>query len=135
MKDIIEKYKRLEKQMAEEKGAFNLFALSLLENSMNRWDLLISASWILDNREKELRYVVSKLQETLSAEEFAKLSRIVLIEKNSPVLDALNKTALVKHGNVEIQDKNLFGLEIKRAHIITSTKPEEPQRQFNALKP
>ncbi len=32
--------------MAAEKGAFDLFALFLREDAPNKWDLLIAADWI-----------------------------------------------------------------------------------------
>jgi hypothetical protein len=60
------------------------------------------------------------------------LSRIVLLEKGNPVLEAIHKAIRVKHGMAEIRDSVSFGVPIKYAYIITSerdnsTKSRTPQ--------
>ena len=43
--ELVERFARLETQIAQEKGDFALFALFMREEVPDRWDLMVSASW------------------------------------------------------------------------------------------
>ncbi len=122
MKEIIEKFKSIEKELSIEKGDFNLFALFLREDSANKWDLLVSADWIVQNKSESIKIIANKVQEYLEKKELVNLSRIVVIEEDNPALDVIHKTITVEHGNTEIQDSIFFGIPIKHALIITSRR-------------
>lgn len=122
MKKLIEKITAIEKQGSEEKGEYNLFALFLREDSSNKWDILVSANWIDENKEKALKYLAEKIQKALSKDELSQISRIVIIEKDNPSLPSLQQTINIEHGSAEIKDSNIFGLQIKHAFLITSKK-------------
>lgn len=132
MKQIAEKLKNLERQMADEKGPFSLFGLFLREDAPDKWDLVVSAPWIDDNKEESLAYIAESLRASLAAEELLNLSRIVLVEQNNPGLEAVQRAMHVQHGVVEIKDCNFFDLEIKSAFIITSQRLGEPVTQSTA---
>ena len=132
MKQIAEKLKNLERQMADEKGPFSLFGLFLREDAPDKWDLVVSAPWIDDNKEESLAYIAESLRASLAAEELLNLSRIVLVEQNNPGLEAVQRAMHVQHGVVEIKDRNFFDLEIKSAFIITSQRLGEPVTQSTA---
>ncbi|MEW6347490.1 MAG: hypothetical protein AB1646_00380 [Thermodesulfobacteriota bacterium] len=51
------------------------------------------------------------------------MSRIVPIPYNDPGLEAVRELAEVEHGTVELRDETFFGVDIKRAYIITSRRP------------
>lgn len=122
MKELINKFKTIEKELSDEKGEFNLFALFLREDSANKWDLLVSADWIIDNKSESLNLITKKVQEHLDNKELVNLSRIVLIEENNPALEAFHNAISAEHTSAEIQDSNFFGLQIKHAYVITSRK-------------
>lgn len=119
MKELVNKLMLIEKETSAEKGEYNLFALFLREES-NKWDILVSASWMNANKEEALKYLAQKIQTSLSKNELLLISRIVIIEENNPELPALQKAIHIEHGAVEIKDTNFFGLEIKHAFLITS---------------
>ncbi len=129
MKQIAEKLRNLERQAAEEKGPFSLFGLFLRADAPDKWDLVVSAPWIDDNKEESLSYMAESLRASLAAEELLNLSRIVLVEQNNPGLEAVQRAMHVEHGVVEIKDCNFFDLEIKSALIITSQRLGEPVTQ------
>jgi len=120
MKKLVEKFQEIERELSEERGRFNLFALFLREESANKWDLLVSADWIDEDKSDSLKVISKKVQEKLSKKEIVNLSRIVLIEENNPSLVAIQKAINVEHESAEIKDDNFFGLEIKHAFVITS---------------
>jgi hypothetical protein len=125
MKEIVEKLKRQEEIMAREKGPFDLFALFLREDAPGKWDLVIAADWVENNKELSFKYVAGIIQRALSKDELLQLSRIVLIDESNPALEAFHKAMQIEHGDAEIQDSNFFGLQIKHAHLITSRRRKD----------
>lgn len=122
MKEIIEKFITIEKELSEEQGDFSLFALFLREDAADKWDLLVSADWIMYDKSASLKIISNKVQKHLGKKELINLSKIVLIKENNPALEALHNAVEVEHGKAEIQDRTLFGLQIKHAILITSRK-------------
>lgn len=65
MKELVEKLTTIEKETSAERGEYDLFALFLREDSSNKWDILVSASWISDNKEDALKYLAKKFKKHL----------------------------------------------------------------------
>jgi len=122
MKEFAEKLKNSEVTMANEKGPFDLFALFLRDDAPGKWDLVVAADWIKNNKEESLKYIAGFVQKVLSKDEVLKLSRIVLIDEKNPALDIMQRAIDIEHGIAEIQDSNFFGLQIKHAFLITSRR-------------
>jgi hypothetical protein len=122
MKQLVDKLVLLERDISTDKGEFVLFALFLREDALDRWDLVVSAPWIEANKKEALDYLVSQLQPRLEPEELLFISRIVLIDKDNPALEAIHKSIKAEHSAVEVVNSNFFGLQIERAYIITSNR-------------
>jgi len=133
MKNLIEKLKEIEQDISKEKGDFSLFALFLREDSEDIWDLLVSSPWIEENKTEALKYLARKIQNKLSPDEIIKISRIVIIEENSPALSAIHDAISVEHGLVEAKDSIFFGLPIKHAYLITSKKLGSSRESVHGL--
>lgn len=119
---LLEEMVSIERQASREKGEFYLFALFLREESPGKWDLLVSAPWIEPDEEAALKYLSSLVQSRLATSDLFSLSKIVLIDMDNPSLEAVQNAVTVEHGNVELRDRNFFGLDIKQAYIITSKR-------------
>src|SRR5439155_10861091 len=104
MKQIIEKLAFLEHDIASEKDEFSLFALFLREDADDKWDLLASAPWLDANKRESLEYLVNQLRTRLDTKELLSLSRVVLLEKDNPALQAIHKEIKVRHGIAEVRD-------------------------------
>lgn len=122
MKQMIEKLASLERDIASEKGEFSLFGLFLREDAEGKWDLLASASWLETNQKEGLEYLVDQIRLRLNTQELLSLSRIVLLERDNPILEAIHRAIRVKHGMAEMRDNIFFGLPIKHAYLITSER-------------
>jgi hypothetical protein len=127
MKEIVDKLVRVEQEMAAEKGAFLLFAILLREDAPDVWDLVAASPWIVRDKADSLRYISDRVRSVLDADELVKLSRIVLVEPDSPALAAFQQAIHVEHGTVEIRDSNFSGLPIKHAYLITSRQDTTAQ--------
>ncbi len=122
MKDQIDRFIAIEREIAEEKGGFALFALFLREDSPNKWDVVVSAPWFGNDEKGVLDYFVKRIQSHLEPQELLNLSRIILVEPDNPGVKAVNKAVNIEHGRSEVVDTNFFGLDIKHGYIITSTQ-------------
>jgi len=120
-KTTIEKFISLEKEMADEKGGFVLFGLFLREEAPNRWDVVISAPWFGENKNEPLNFIVQKFTSKLEEQELIMLSRIVLLDPSEEfVKEVVDSVDSVEHGNLELVNYVFYGMDMKRAHIITS---------------
>lgn len=126
MREIIEKLISIEKEISKEKGSLALFALMLREDNPDRWDLLVSSPWFEKNEKKALFYSVQKLRSNLDFEEFILISRVVILRRENPVLNAIQNAIRVEHGSAEVKDCDFFGLKIKHAYIVTSKRLKYP---------
>ena len=124
MKEIVEKLKQQESNMAQDKGPFDLFALFLREDAADKWDLVVAAQWIDKNKKNALKYITEALHKSLTQSEILKLSRIAIIDESNPALEAFQRAMNIEHGMAEIKDSNFFGLQIKHMYLITSQRRE-----------
>jgi hypothetical protein len=122
MKQLAEKLVSIEQEVSSEKGEFSLFGLFLREDIENKWDLVVSASWIEPDKEYALDYLAKRLQSHLQPQELLAISRIVFVDEDSQATEAVHRAIRVEGGTAEVQDSNFFGLQIKHAYIITSKK-------------
>ena len=122
MKELLERFIFLERNLAEQRGPFALFALFLREDAQDRWDLIVAAPWIETDRRSALTLLTNQIQKSLRPEELTQLSRVVLVDENNPALEAINSAVHVEHGAADVQDGDFFGLHIRRAFIITSQR-------------
>src|SRR2546426_3521117 len=74
--ELTEKFTRLESQIAQEKGDFTLFALFMREDVPDRWDLIVSAPWLGDDKRAAVSYLVDQIKSKLGERDLTNLSRI-----------------------------------------------------------
>ena len=126
MKELIERFASTERAISDSREGFWLFALFLREDALDRWDLVVSAPWTQHDSGPALRYLAEQVNREFNPEELKVLSRIVLVDKGNPALEAINRAMHVEHGVLEVRDSTFFGLSIKHAYVITSKSPSIP---------
>jgi hypothetical protein len=122
MRELLEKFANLERNLSRDRGEFSLFALFLREDAVDKWDLIVAAPWIDDNRKEALSYITNQIQTAFSSDELSSLSRVVLVDQTNPAVEALNQAIRVHHGQNEVHDSSFFGLPIRHGYIITSQR-------------
>lgn len=129
MKAIVEKLKGLEQDLADARGAFFLFALLLREDSPNRWDLLVGADWLSDDKDAGLNFIGEGVRSRLQREEITLLSRIVVLDQENPVALAIASAVSIQHGCAYFTRCAFNGLDIAEAYVITAARPgsQSPQ--------
>lgn len=122
-KETREKLALLEREVSDEKGEFSLFGLFLREDAQDedKWDILVSALWLDADKKEGLAYLAKEIQKRLEPDELLSISRIVVLERGDPILEAIHKAVNVKHGKVELKNSNFSGVQITHACISTSS--------------
>lgn len=123
---------QIERSVAAERGPFALFALLLREEAPEKWDLVVSAPWIEENKGAALKLISDRIKNSLGASDLSVISRIVIADPSDPAVDAINRAVSVEHSAVEVKDSTFFGLQIKHAHIFASNRPTNHARQPKA---
>lgn len=126
MNEIIKKLKSLIKELENEHGPLLICALFLRDGDIDKWDIVISASWLNPTEMQSYKTVSSKLQKSLSDAELVQFSRIVILNKEDPVVSYLLGLETISNGGFkelraeELSDK--FKFTIKRAYLLRSQK-------------
>src|ERR1043165_4485760 len=121
MRDLLDRFIRIERHIAETRGSFAVFGLFLREDAPDKWDLLVAAPWLEDDSPAGLEFIAEQVQDEFNEDQLSRLSRIVVIKANNPALAAINNSIRIEHGGTEFQNCTFFGLSIRHAFIITSS--------------
>ena len=126
--DTIKKIKLLIKDLEKENKPLLICALFLREDSLEKWDMIIAASWLNPRELQSYKIVSSKLQESLTDSELVQFSRVVLLNEDDPVVSYLQSLETIKNGGFkELRGEELsekFKFTIKRAYLLRSQKSE-----------
>ncbi|GAB3047879.1 hypothetical protein [Spirosoma pulveris] len=120
MNEIVDKLLTIEIETADERGNYELFALFLREDADNRWDLVVSADWLRQNKKREsLNYLSNKLRERLDLGQLSIITRIIILDENSSSLLKSTFPISVAHSSVLIANCTFNGLVIKHAYFLS----------------
>jgi hypothetical protein len=126
MKETIEKLKAVVLELEKEHGPLLIFALFLREDPIEKWDIVVSASWLSLSDLNAYRIVASKVQEALKGPELMQFSRVVILDDKDPVVAFLQEGYSIKNGHFEELSGDSFSekfkFAIKRAYLLRCQK-------------
>lgn len=121
MRQLVDKFKSMAKEIADERGELSLFALFLREDA-EKWDLIVAAPWVNTDSLEDYKYIADKLKHDLKVSELLSISRIVLLDIYDSLVQTINNYCSVKPGgSLELYDLFSIGLpSFKHAYILIS---------------
>jgi hypothetical protein len=126
MNETIKKIKLLIKELESENGPLLICALFLREDSLEKWDILMAASWLNPEKMQSYKMVSSKLLEFLNDSELVQISRVVILNEDDPIISYLQGLETITNGGFkELRPEELsekFKFTIKRAYLLRSQK-------------
>tara|TARA_R110001583_G_scaffold19334_5_gene75714 strand:+ start:10440 stop:10814 length:375 start_codon:yes stop_codon:yes gene_type:complete len=122
MRDYIDKIIEVERKIEARLGRFNLFALLERDDVKDKWDVLISMSISLTQKNEVIKIIHGEFVKELPKEAIFKISRFVYLEPSNPIVQNFNMMVSVQHSNVEIKDSMINNLMIKNAFVISSQR-------------
>lgn len=134
MKEILEKLKSVVQDLEKEHGSIQLFALFLREEPLEKWDIIVSASWLGSSEMNAYKIVASKIQKILNASELLQFSRVVILDDIDPVVSFLQDSCPLTNGGFKESPKDFsvepfsekFGFIIKKAYLLRCQKKKNP---------
>jgi hypothetical protein len=130
MNEIIKKIKAAIVELEKEHKPLLICALFLREDPLEKWDIVISASWLTPTEMESYKIVSTKIQKYLNESELMQFARIVLLDQLDPVVSYLQNLKTIDNGGFhelkenELSDK--FRFTIKRAYLLRSQKLNIP---------
>lgn len=118
---FIGKFRNIEEKACKKFGEFVLFGLFFPDNAAQKWDLVISASWLKRDDFDTLKSF-SKILNRELGDDMRKLSKFVVLAPTEPFVRAVNEEINVTKDIFECANCEFNDLEFKRAFIITSQK-------------
>ena len=132
MKELLDELKKIIHSLeTEKKSEFLICAMFLPDEANNKWDLILSATWLNSRELDSYKLISAKLQASLTEAELLQIARIVILDQADPVVKFLQTLETVKNGGYkelrseELTDK--FKFVIKRAYLLRSM-PELKKR-------
>ncbi len=130
MNEILSKFKSVVNVLEKEHQPILFFALFLREKALQRWDVVVSASWLSSSESSAYTTVVSKIQAVLTPAELVQISRVVILDHTDPVLPFLQEVCPLTNGGYKESPKDFsveplsekFGFELKKAYILRCQK-------------
>jgi hypothetical protein len=130
MKEILDKLKSIVQSLEKEHQPISLFALFLREDSLQKWDIVVSATWLSSSEKNAYKIVISKIQAVLSPSEFVQFSRVVILDNTDPVVSFLQEICPLTNGGFKESSKDFsveplsekFGFVIKKSYILRCQK-------------
>lgn len=119
---LVRLIREIEMDLSQERGPFILFAPLMRQDTLRQWDLVVSAPWLRGSLLESTKYLSDIIQSKLSIEDVLKLSKIVILDPDNTFVNHLTSTVQVIHGDVEMKNTSLNGIEVDHAYIITSNK-------------
>lgn len=129
MKELIEKLMDIELVLSKRLGVFNLFALSEREDIQNKFDLLVSLELNGMTKNELFGLLHLELAKKLTGDQLLMLSRFIYLDPREAFVLNVNSLISVNHGNVEIKDSSINGIQLKHAVVISSSRTiDEPKK-------
>lgn len=90
-----------------------------------KWDLVVSAPWLSENRKTDLEYMTRKIQKRLGTGVLQDIARILLLRPSDPLVRRFREavSADVEHEWRSLDEPEQVGLpDIRHAYVITSKR-------------
>jgi hypothetical protein len=112
--------KEIARELSEEYGRLNLFALSEREDLKDKWDVLISVSIPSEKKKELINKVITKFRTKLQPSELIQISRFVFLEPNHAFVQNINYFTQVENSDIEIRNGTINNIRIGHAIVISS---------------
>ena len=128
MNAIVEKIKNVVIELEKERGPLLVCSLFLRGDPLERWDMVVSATWLSSSDLNSYQLISSKVQDALDGQELLQFSRIIILDQNDPAILFLQDTFSITNGKIEEISSDLlssrFGFTIKKAYLLRCQKQQ-----------
>src|SRR5476649_2705245 len=107
--ELINKFHTIYTNIVTEKGNTYLFMVVKMDEYVDKWSVVVSASWISrENQREEFTYLARKMGEILTPEELLTVARIGIFQPDEHIVQLFNSTFRVQGGsNVRLSNNTI----------------------------
>jgi hypothetical protein len=113
MKEILEKFKSIVVNLEKDHGPILIFALFLREDPLEKWDIVVSASWLNPGDMNAYNTIIDRFQGVLTEVDLMQFSRVVILDDNDPVVSFLQDSCTITNGHIETFSGDVFSEKFK----------------------
>jgi hypothetical protein len=114
---MVEEFRKILESIEKEKGDVTIFALLKMDEFIDKWTIVLCASWATrETRNDVFEMIRKEVTETLKPEEVGEIARIAIYPKSEHFIQELMQ---YKSGTV-IENKKINGNTVHYANIIKS---------------
>lgn len=122
---LSEKLQIAERAIASAQGPFVLFVLAEREETPGKWDLLVSALWLENNR-KGVQKIVDGLNAHLTPADWIQLASITPLPPSMDYVQWIARKYDVQHHDQEVINTFWDSLFVPHGYVITAKLPSAP---------
>ena len=116
----VKKFVTIKNQLKAQNGAFSFFGLFLREDALDKWDVIVAAPWAEADKQAALETISAATTSALAPSELLLLSRVVILEHDKPMLQAIWAAFQSKDRVAQFVNATVSGLLARRAYILES---------------
>lgn len=126
MEEIVNKFQTIYSSIRAEKGPFYLFMILKMDELIDKWSVVASASWIKrESQAENFKYITDKIRGTLTAEESLAIARVGTFQPEEHLVRLINNAVRVQGGQaVYMTNNKINGYLIHEAYVFESVPPE-----------
>lgn len=121
-----EKIRKAMRDITHTHGPFTFVAVMRRKDALGDWDLVVSAPWLEAGKLRALSELVQLLEASAGQGFVAQFARVATISNDNPTVRRLlaEKPVDESLGVRQLQNVELFGLDIDEAIIFRAMKPQ-----------
>jgi hypothetical protein len=125
MRELVDKFREIGREIASEKGELSLLGLFKRESGIGNWDFVVAAQWInRKSRTADLPYLVGKLQGALQPSEMASIAVVVPLHSSVPFVQWVHDMVGEVEGVRAIPTFEFDGMILRSGYVLVS-RPEQ----------
>ncbi|MEX1111841.1 MAG: hypothetical protein WEC84_00100 [Candidatus Andersenbacteria bacterium] len=114
---MVNKLKRVAANFQHDGETANLFALLKMDEYVDKWTIVIVASWFTEeNRDQEFNKLLMLLKKNLDPEELYSIGRVAILDNN----DHLAVELLKRKSGSQIENERINGNEVHEGFVVKS---------------
>lgn len=118
MKKLQKKIDQVRQTFVENNESFSLFALVKLKTDLKRWDVVVCAEWLPKRKKEAIRIVFDELKKNLTSNEFALISRVVVLDEGEPFVEQVRTLFAGNEQSAIFKDQTISDLSVKEIQVL-----------------
>lgn len=101
-----------------EGGPLQLFAIMHRADTIDRWDVVVSAPRFNPDRIEDYRRVIDRVQSMLPWDQYMRVSHVAILPPNSPMVTAILASSELEPGKLRALAEPIGGVDYDKGYLV-----------------